>query len=57
LPGDVRSQLPHLHRACVCGNVIPVTEQASGSAKIDRLMAAFKAIALMATSPWSGSRA
>jgi hypothetical protein len=41
------------HRACVCGNVIRVTEQASGSAKIDPLMAAFNAIALMSTNPWS----
>ena len=52
MPGDVRSQLPHPHRACVCGNVIRVTEQASGSAKIDPLMAAFNAIALMSTNPW-----
>jgi CspA family cold shock protein len=29
------------------------TKQASGSAKIDPLMAAFNAIALMATKPWS----
>jgi phage terminase large subunit-like protein len=30
-----------------------ITEQASGSAKIDPLMAAFNAIAPMATNPWS----
>ena len=36
------------------GNAILVTKQASGSAKIDPLMAAFNAIALMTTRPWSG---
>jgi phage terminase large subunit-like protein len=35
------------------GDAILVTKQASGSAKIDPLMAAFNAIALMATNPWS----
>jgi phage terminase large subunit-like protein len=35
------------------GNAIPVTKQASGSAKIDPLMAAFNAIALMVTKPHS----
>jgi phage terminase large subunit-like protein len=30
-----------------------VNQQASGSAKIDPLMAAFYAIALMSTNPWS----
>jgi len=34
-------------------NAILVTRQASGSAKIDPLMAAFNAIALMSTNPWS----
>jgi phage terminase large subunit-like protein len=33
------------------GNAILVTRQASGSAKIDPLMAAFNAIAPMATNP------
>ena len=32
---------------------ILVTEQVSGTAKIDPLMAAFNTIALMATNPWS----
>jgi phage terminase large subunit-like protein len=34
-------------------DAILVTLQASASAKIDPLMAAFNAIALMSTNPWS----
>jgi phage terminase large subunit-like protein len=34
-------------------NGILITKQASGTAKIDPLMAAFNAIALVSTNPWS----
>jgi phage terminase large subunit-like protein len=35
------------------GNAITINTQASGTAQIDPLMAAFNAIALMSTNPWS----
>jgi hypothetical protein len=40
-------------KAASVSNVTLLTKQASGSAKIDPLMAAFNAIALMSTNPWS----
>jgi hypothetical protein len=39
------------------GDTIIITKQASGSAKIDPLMAASNAIALMSTNPWSTGQA
>jgi len=54
LPGhNNRSRLSCCCRANVNKHAIQVTKQASGSVKIDPLMVAFNANALMAMSYWS----